>query len=67
MMRIQNEQDLTAFFPDFSLTDISNLLISAPDNVLDMLTGNKIDSHSLEETEYETLLEEHFHGEGSFT
>jgi len=26
-MRLQNEQDLTAMFPDFALSDISNLFV----------------------------------------
>ena len=62
MMRIQNEQDVTEAFPDLSLTDISNLLTSAPDEFdLDAISRKKIDSFSLGDREYESLYDEHFY------
>ena len=66
IMRIQNDdQDLTAStFPDLPLANISSLLRGTTDHSeeFDELLGEdrKIDSSSLPENEYETLLEEHF-------
>lgn len=66
IMRIQNDdQDLTAStFPDLPLANISSLLRGTIDHTdeFDQLLGEdrKIDSSSLPENEYESLLEEHF-------
>jgi len=66
IMRIQNDdEDLTAStFPDLPLANISSLLRGTIDHSeeFDELLGEdrKIDSSSLPENEYETLLEEHF-------
>jgi len=58
MMRIQNEQDLTAMFPDFVLSDISNLFKPFTEESAE---PRKIDSSSLEEKDYIQMMEEFFH------
>ena len=60
MMRIQNEQDLSTAFPDFPLADMSNLFLNPPEDSYHYMTRKKIDSMTLGETEYDSLLEEHF-------
>ena len=66
IMRVQNDdQDLTSSsFPDLPLANISSLLRGTIDHTdeFEQLLGDdkKIDSWSLQENEYETLLEEHF-------
>ena len=59
-MRIQNEQDLAESFPEFPLADISSLFMNQSADKYEYMTRKKIDSMTLGETEYDSLLEEHF-------
>ncbi len=65
MMRIQNDQDPAEAFLDFSLSDISRIFMSTPDDSYDYMQRRKIDSMTLGENEYDHLLEEHFQSDTS--
>ena len=56
MLRIQNDQDVTQMFPDFLLSDISNLFLPIDDSNCSL----RIDSNSIGEKEYASIIDEYF-------
>jgi len=46
-MRLQNEQDLMAMFPDFALSDISNLFMPFPLDEVDPEASQSMDTGKL--------------------